>query len=182
MPTAKEIIEHFKLEPLPDEGGWFRQTYKSPYVHKHLECYEEDKPAGTAIYYLLEDKPNSFSAMHKLLTEEIWHFYLGDPVEMLLLNPNDGTHNQVLLGQGIFDEPPQHVQFEVPVGMWQGARVVPGGEHGFAFMGTTMAPGYTPKDFTLGKRAALVQQFPQATTMIEQLTRLPEEASDTANG
>ncbi len=146
----------------------FRQTYRSQDVleAEHLpERYQTDKPAGTAIYYLLTDEPGSFSTMHRLPTDEIYHFYLGDPVEMLLLFP-DGSGRQVILGRDVLNG--QHVQYVVPRGVWQGLRLTPGGS--YALMGTTMAPGYTEDDFELAEREVLLEEFPYHAAMIEDLT------------
>ena len=125
------------------------------------------KPRSTAILYLLSaDDPDSFSALHRLPTDEVYHFYLGDPVELLLLR-QDGESEIVTLGHDILNG--QHVQFAVPAGAWQGARVVPGGE--FALMGTTMAPGFTDTDYVPGDRDTLLERFPDRAELISLLTR-----------
>jgi predicted cupin superfamily sugar epimerase len=100
MLTPEKLIEHLGLERLPVEGGYFRQTYCAEEAiprHALPDRYPTDKPFSTAIYYLLTSDPDSFSALHKLPTEEVYHFYLGDPVELLLLYP-DGGSERVILG------------------------------------------------------------------------------------
>ena len=180
MVTAKQLIEHLKLEPLPVEGGYFRQTYRSDETLARSALparYPSERVFGTAIYYLLSDEPDCFSALHRLPTEEIYHFYLGDPVELLLLHP-DGPSERVVLGPEIFGG--QRVQFAVPRGVWQGSRLIPrlrqgsGGQAGgrWALLGTTMAPGYDPSDFEGGERDALVQRYPQEADLIRGLTRV----------
>jgi predicted cupin superfamily sugar epimerase len=167
--TPEQIIETLVLEPLPIEGGLFRQTYNSSENIKkeHLPGrYNADKPFGTAIYYLLTSDPNSFSALHKLPTDEIWHFYLGDPVELFELH-QDGSSQHLLLGQDIVNG--QLVQHVVPAGIWQGSRVRRGGE--FALLGTTMAPGYSPEDYVGGERNELIEKYPEEKDLIKQLTR-----------
>ena len=124
------------------------------------------KPRATAILYLLSDDPDSFSALHGLPTDEIYHFYLGDPVDLLLLKPG-GASEVVTLGQDILNG--QRVQFVVPAGVWQGARLAPGGE--FALLGTTMAPGFIDEDYIPGDRASLLGQYPDRTELIKLLTR-----------
>src|SRR5581483_11176343 len=99
--------------------------------------------AATAIYYLLT--PDTVSAMHRLATDEIFHFYLGDPVEMLQLRP-DGSHRVAILGPDL--DAGQRPQIVVPRGVWQGARLVPGGR--FALLGTTVAPGFDYADYETG--------------------------------
>lgn len=150
--TAKQIIELLNLKPLEFEGGYFRETYRSK------------KPSATAIYYLLT--PDTFSALHELPKDEIYHFYLGDPVEMLLLYP-DGKGEMVTLGTDLNkNQRPQQI---VRAGAWQGSRLKPGGK--FALMGTTMAPGFKRSDFELGNRARLVKQYPKYRDLIIKLTR-----------
>jgi predicted cupin superfamily sugar epimerase len=168
MPTAEELIEFLGLEPLEIEGGWYRQTYISAETISadHLpERYSVDKPFSTQIYFLLRSKHDSFSAMHRLPTDEVYHFYLGDPVEMLLL-ASGGTSEVIILGGDLFGG--QYVQHTVPAGVWQGSRLVSGGE--WALMGTTMAPGFTLEDFEAGSREGLVAAYPDRKEWIAQLT------------
>jgi hypothetical protein len=91
MMTADELKKLLGLQPHPREGGWFVETWRAeetiPKSALHSR-YSADHAAGTAIYYLLE--PHNFSELHRLASDEIFHFYLGDPVEMLQLWP-DGT-------------------------------------------------------------------------------------------
>lgn len=169
MLTAEEIVEHLDLEPLPSEGGLFRQTYVASEEIPAAALparYGRSKPLCTAIYYLLTDQPDSFSALHRLPTDEIYHFYLGDPVEMLLLHP-EGQSERVVLGQDLLAG--QHVQYVVPAGVWMGSRVTEGGR--FALMGTTMAPGYDEQDYEGGEAAELERQYRDRATLIRELTR-----------
>ena len=165
MTDANQLIRQLRLEPLPIEGGYFRQTWSSGDLVS-IPGYESPRPAGTAIYYLLTSGPDSFSAMHRLATGEMYHFYLGDPVEMLLL-AEDGPGRRIILGSDILGG--QHVQYIVPRSVWQGSRLLPGGS--FALLGTTMAPGFAARDFTLGRRQELLRQYPDHATLIRALTR-----------
>lgn len=167
--TAAEIIALLGLTPLPIEGGHFRETWRSPLTIDRSMLplrYAADKSVGTAIYYLLTHDPDSFSALHRLPTDEVYHFYLGDPVEMLLLSP-DHAVRRIILGPNIGAE--QHVQFVVPAGTWQGSRLIAGGE--FALLGTTMAPGFDPADYQPASREELCNEFPAAADLIRTLTR-----------
>ena len=167
--TAEALIRELALEVLPIEGGHFRQTYQAgETVAVPAPDLEQPllKPRSTAILYLLSAEPDSFSAMHRLPTDEIYHFYLGDPVELLLLRQH-GESEVVTLGHDILNG--QHVQFAVPAGVWQGSRLVPGGE--FALMGTTMAPGFADTDYVPGDRDTLLRQYPDRTGLIGALTR-----------
>lgn len=165
MMTAQEIIDLLQLELLPHEGGYFRQTYQAAerIAPAALPArYHQPMALSTAIYFMLT--PAVFSAMHRLPSDEVYHFYLGDPVEMLLLHP-DGRGETFTLGTDLLSGMrPQKV---VPPAVWQGLCLRPGGPHGFALIGTTMAPGFEWDGFELGDRAALLAGYPDFTEMIE---------------
>jgi len=168
-PTVAQLIEHLRLESLAFEGGYFCQTYaaeESMAADALPARYGGPRKLGSAIYYLLTSEPDSFSALHRLKTDEIYHFYLGDPVEMLLLHPG-GRSERVVLGSDVLGG--QHAQFVVPRGVWQGSRLISGGS--FALMGTTMAPGFDLADWTEGKRDELIRQYPENAELIRALTR-----------
>jgi predicted cupin superfamily sugar epimerase len=169
MLSADRIIELLDLRPLPREGGHFRQSYRAAESISSDALparYQRDKQLCTAIYYLLTSDPDSFSALHRLPTDEIYHFYLGDPVEMLLLYP-DGDSAVVRLGSDL--RAGEQVQFVVPAEIWQGSRLTPGGS--LALMGTSMAPGYDEGDYTGGERGALSERYPDQAELIRSLTR-----------
>ena len=169
MITLEQLIEYFGLVPLPVEGGDFTQTYKSAESINQAclpDRYPEDKPFGTAMIYLLTDDPDSFSAMHRLPTDEIWHFYMGDPFEMLQLFP-DGKSKRVIMGHDLLNG--QRIQYAAPRGVWQGSHLLPGGS--WALLGTTMAPGFTNEDYFGGDRDKLIAQYPDRAELIKQLTR-----------
>ena len=171
VPTAKQIRELLNLQPLPVEGGYFAETYRSKFrlARQSLPSgYSGERALSTAIYYLLT--PDMFSAIHRIRGDEVYHFYLGDPVEMLVLKP-DGTGETVLLGQNIVSG--MRLQQVVPGGAWQGCRLVPGGK--FALMGTTMSPGFDPADFDLGNRDKLSAQYPDYVALIAKLTHATSE-------
>jgi predicted cupin superfamily sugar epimerase len=154
------------LVPLPVEGGFFAETYRSSEKVPPAALpsrYSGDRVFGTAIYYLLT--PDTFSALHRLKSDEVYHFYLGSPVTLLLLHP-DGESEAITLGQDI--EVGQRVQAVVPWGSWQGSFLQPGGA--FALLGTTMAPGFDPTDFEIGDRQRLISDYPDRQPLIERLT------------
>jgi hypothetical protein len=159
--TADEIKRLLKLEPHPVEGGSFRQTWVSAC---NLELERGRRPAGTAIYYLLEAE--TFSEMHRLPSDEIFHFYFGDPVEMLHLYP-DGRSAVFTLGQDL--QAGQHVQILVPAGVWQGARLVEDGK--VALLGCTVTPGFDYADYESGSYAELGARWPAQARRIRSLTR-----------
>jgi hypothetical protein len=167
--TADQVIRHFGLIPLRGEGGMFRQSYvASEWIPRPAlpPRYGNDKPLSTAIYYLLTGDPDTFSALHRLPTDEVYHFYAGDPVDLLLLHPG-GQGEQVCLGADFLDG--AQVQLVVPRGTWQGSRLVPGGS--WALLGATMAPGYTDADYEGGNRAELLARYPAFSAEILSLTR-----------
>ena len=163
--TAAELIKLLSLEPLPGEGGYYRETYRSSEfmspgaLHQR---YISQKSMGTAIYYLLT--PDTHSALHRLPSDEIYHFYLGDPVLMLLLH-RDGRSQTITLGPDLAGG--QQVQAIVPEGTWQGSMLMEGGR--FALMGTTMAPGFDFSDFEAGEAESLIQSFPEQRDLILKL-------------
>ncbi len=168
--SLEEIIRILKLKPLPGEGGMYAETYRSSETipPEGLPArYSTSRSMGTAIYFLLTEESNSFSALHILKTDEIYHFYLGDPMEMLLLLPGGKSRN-VILGQNLLDG--EVVQFCVPAGAWQGSSLKAGGR--FALMGTTMAPGFDQSDYRLGVRAELLLGWPHEAEGIRRLTRI----------
>jgi predicted cupin superfamily sugar epimerase len=155
---------------LPVEGGLFRQTYRAADTITDMVTsgrYAADKPAGTCIFALFTDDPDSFSALHRLPTDEIWHFYLGDPLELLLLHA-DGRSERIVMGQDILNG--QRVQFVAPRDTWMGAHLLPGGA--YALFGSTMAPGFTSSDYEGAGRDALITQYPHEAELITRLTRL----------
>ena len=163
------MIKELGLAVLPVEGGHFRQIYKADETVSIGGPGRESpllKPRSSAIIYLLSAEPDSFSAIHTLPTDEIYHFYLGDPVELLLLK-QDGSSEVITLGHDILNG--QCVQFAVPAGVWQGSRLIRGGE--FAVLGTTMAPGFIDEDYTPGDRGSLIEQYPDNAELITLLTR-----------
>src|SRR5207248_10185372 len=143
-----DVIRLLGLRPHPVEGGFFRETYRSPDAlpAAALPRHRADRSAGTAIYYLL--KPGHVSEMHTLPGDEIYHFYLGSPVRMLQLWP-DGSGKEVFIGSDIAAG--QVPQLVVPSGVWQGSRLA--GEEGFALVGCTMAPGFEYSGYRNAGRA-----------------------------
>jgi hypothetical protein len=169
--TANDLIRIFNLKPLAVEGGLFARTYIADEIvaaESLPKRYDISHPLGTAIVVLFTDEADSFSALHKLPTDEVYHFYLGDPMALTQLFP-DGRAETVLLGQDVLRG--QRVQHVVPHGVWQGSRRI-GGPHGFTLFGTTLAPGYHHNDYIGGERDGLIAQFPQMAESIRALTRV----------
>jgi hypothetical protein len=163
MTKIDDLITKLNLLPHP-EGGYYAETFRAMELTNPQGRYPSDRATGTAIYYLLT--ADTFSGMHILTSDEIFHFYMGDTVEQLQLFA-DGSHRVVEIGTDIVaGHRPQQV---VPKNVWQGARLKPGGA--FALLGCTVAPGFDFADFTMGKRADLMATWPDARDMITALTR-----------
>ncbi len=165
--TADEVKRLLGLEPHPREGGWFVQTYAADEkvaAEVFGGRYAGPRRTATAIYYLLEE--GSFSEMHCLQSDEIFHFYAGDPVEMLQLLP-DGSGRTVVIGNDLAAG--QRPQVLVERGVWQGSRLVKGGR--WALLGCTVSPGFEYEDYEGRSREELCAKWPEWTEMIGELTR-----------
>ena len=180
MATAHEIIQRLDLKP-HREGGYFAEVWRSPdklAVNALPPRYSGSRSLSTSIYYLLT--ADTFSRMHRLRSDEVFHFYLGDPVEMLLLGHEQkgagvqggkgpGGHGRVVvLGPDI--EAGQLPQVVVPRGVWQGAGLKTRSKGAFALMGTTTAPGFEYDDYQEGERGMLVKEYPDFAAKICELT------------
>ncbi len=158
------------LEPLPEEGGFFAETHRSEVLIPAAalaHAYEGDRNASTTIYYLIT--PDDVSLMHRLPSTEVFHFYAGDPVQQLHLRP-DGTGAVVSIGTDLGAG--QRPQVIVPGGVWQGARLAPGGRtQGWALLGCTVTPGFDYADYEHGQRDELLASWPEWASEIRALTR-----------
>lgn len=166
--NAETLIRELDLKPLPWEGGYYRETWRSDVsVPKSAlgNAYSGSRSAGTSIYYMLT--PDTLSKMHRLPSPETFHFYLGDPVEMLLLHP-DGRDQVVVFGQDLGAG--QFLQFTILGNIWMGGRLAAGHQRGFALMGTTVAPGFDFDDLEMGATDVLLDEYPNAADMIRELT------------
>lgn len=164
--SAEELIEMFGLEPLPGEGGYFHRTYISDETipGDAIPRYGRDKHFGSCIYYLL--KADEYSEFHCLPTDEIYHFYHGDPVELLEIQEN-GELVTTILGSDL--RAGHKVQHVVRKGNWQALYVRPGGK--VALMGCTMAPAYDEQDYQKGNWEKLLRLFPKHHMLIMKYTR-----------
>ncbi|MFM1826574.1 MAG: hypothetical protein RLZZ37_1209 [Actinomycetota bacterium] len=163
--STREVIEHFNMKILPIEGTYFSKTYESSSTNLN------GAPDGTAILGLYSDEPRSASLFHKLTSDEIWHFYAGDPIRLILLYPNNET-KIVVLGSNFKEG--ELLQFVVPKGVWQAGEIVPGGQWGL--FGCTMAPGFSADSFEGGYCKDLIKMYPNVKDYLERLS-VPEESS-----
>ena len=156
--NADQIIRLLKLQPLEIEGGFFRRTYTSA-----EKWNSEDQHIGSAIYYLIT--PDSFSTLHKVTSDELFHFCYGDPVEMLLLHPNESGEIKSLSNQPGLNFNPQQL---VPKNTWQGCRLKKDGT--VALLGVSVFPEFKYADFVKGDPDYLVKIYPEFETIIRALT------------
>ncbi|HSY36277.1 MAG TPA: cupin domain-containing protein [Acidobacteriaceae bacterium] len=165
--TADEVKKILGLVKHPREGGWYVRTWESE-EFVAASCFEEGRYEGarrtsTAIYYLLE--PGTFSEMHVLKSDEIFHHYMGGAVEMLQLF-DDGRSEQIVIGKDLeAGERPQHV---VRAGVWQGSRLLR--SEGWALLGCTVSPGFEFVDYEDASAEELVAKWPGEAEMIRWLT------------
>jgi predicted cupin superfamily sugar epimerase len=169
--TAAAVAQLLQLSPHP-EGGYFRETFRATEQVQRTSGVAspgERRTAGTAIYFLLPG--GTFSAWHRVRSDEAWHHYAGVPVELHTIDLA-GIHRVILLGRDLAaGQRPQHV---VPADWLQAARPVaaPHGElPDYALCGCTVCPGFEFSDFELPARLALRAKFPALAAIIDELTR-----------
>lgn len=162
---AQDLIERLSLVPHP-EGGFFRETYRAAFqlgAQALLPQFTGMRHASTAIYYLLT--AGDRSRFHRIRSDEIWHFYQGDPLQVVEIT-EAGDISATLLGSDIAAG--QVLQHVVPAGRWFGACPAAGSR--FSLVGCTVSPGFDFADFEMAERAALLSTYPQLQDWITRLT------------
>ena len=157
LQKVKDIIKHYSLKELPVEGTLYKRTYCSK---REIGTGE---PCGSAIIALYCDEPRSVSLFHRLTSDEVWHFYGGDPLRLVLLYP-DGSSKDIIMGNDPLKG--QYVQFVIPAGVWQAGHMVEGGT--YSLYGCTLAPGFTPDMFEAGVSEDLFINYPDR---VDDITR-----------
>lgn len=162
--NAASLIDYFGMKPHP-EGGFYVQTYKSAGSFSQTALSEvwKNHVFSTGILFLLNS--GSYSHLHRLRQDEMWHFYLGGPLRLAMLHP-DGRSQEIILGTDVLHG--QQVQYVVPAGTWFGATHCSGSS--FALVGCTVAPGFEFTDFELAQREQLLAHYPAAYAMITEFT------------
>jgi predicted cupin superfamily sugar epimerase len=153
-----QLIEHFSMTPLPVEETFFVSTWRS------AAELPDGGPLGTAMIGLYTNDPPSRSLFHRLAFDEVWHFYGGDPIRLVLLYA-DGNDGEVVLGGNVLAG--QHVQWVIPAGTWQAGELVAGGRWGL--FGCTMAPGFSGTCFEGGRSSVLLGLYPARPDDIRRL-------------
>ncbi len=166
MHTASYWVEKLGLLRHP-EGGYFAETYRAPasIPAGALEgLFPGERRFSTAIYYLLEQ--GDFSAFHRIRSDELWHFYNGDPLDIFCFN-EQGELLQITLGND--PEKGEVLQAVVPAGCWFGSLPASGSR--FSLVGCTVAPGFDFEDFEMAVREELLAAYPRFHDVIRKLTR-----------
>ncbi len=166
MPIVHQLIEQYQLQPHP-EGGWYVQTYKSSESIPAAALpsrFAGDRYFSSAIYFLLEE--GNFSAFHRIQSDECWHFYSGDPLELLVFHPG-GELSVITLGSD--NSRGQRFQYVVPAGCWFASRPAAGSR--YSFVGCTVAPAFDFTDFELADGEQLAATYPAFATLVKQLCR-----------
>ena len=166
MKSARYWIDHLDLQKHP-EGGFFKEVYRSDEIlsAEHLPGrYKGDRCFSTAIYFLIT--ADDYSKFHKIKSDEIWHFYEGDPLNLYVLGNNHQRLDQFCLGKDL--EKGQQMQLTIPKNHWFGARLAV--DFGYALVGCTVAPGFDFADFEMADREKLTTAFPQHKKIINMLT------------
>lgn len=165
MKTAEYYIKKLNLTPHP-EGGYFREVYRSD-EKINPDALPKRYSAGhnfsTSIFYLLNWEEKSL--MHKLKSDEIWHFYEGSPLKLYMLDKEKNL-TQILLGRNI-DEG-EVFQYVIKKDQWFCAEVE--NKNSFSLVGCTVSPGFDFSDFKIGKRENLFKLFPKHKELIKRFT------------
>ena len=163
---TEALIERYNLLPHP-EGGWYQETYRSSTRIREAclpAAFGGDRVLATNIYFLLEE--GNFSAFHRIKSDECWHFYAGQTLEIFVLLP-DGTASVTRLGSDISND--EQFQFVVPANFWFASRPATGSR--YCFVGCTVSPGFDFQDFELATANELSDLFPQHEQLISGLCR-----------
>ncbi len=164
--TAEYLIKKFNLKKHP-EGGYYIEVYRSEeFIEKdHLpKRYDSKRSFSTSIYFLLKD--DDFSSFHRVMSDEIWHFYAGTSLSMYIIKDN-GELEILILGKD--NEKNESYFGLVKKGNWFAAKT--NQTDSYTLVGCTVAPGFDFADFQLAERQKLIEQFPKHKEIITQLTR-----------
>jgi predicted cupin superfamily sugar epimerase len=165
MKKSQHWISKLNLLPHP-EGGFYSEVYRSEEIIPKDSLnsrYNGARATSTSIYFLLNG--DDFSAFHKIKSDELWHFYDGSSVNIILLS-NDGVLHELKLGINENESP----QIVIPKGTWFAAHLIE--RESFSLIGCTVSPGFDFDDFELAKREELFKSFPEHKKIIEQFTRI----------
>ena len=164
MQPSEKWIKKLNLSPHP-EGGYYKEIYRSNEILNQglPERYTGPRTFGTSIYYLLLS--GQFSSIHRLKSDETWHFYYGSPLEIHIIH-SDSSYEMIKLGNDV--DKGENLQHTVHHGSWFGA--LPANKNSYSLVGATVSPGFDFEDFELGKREDLITLYPLHEEIIKKLT------------
>lgn len=155
----QNIIDKLEMLPHP-EGGFYKETYRSS---ESVDTEMGERSLSTGIYFLLPK--GHVSHFHRIKSDEMWHFYSGDPLTIVEID-EQGKLITTTLGPNLDKgEIPQYV---VKANRWFGS--FPSDKSEFCFVGCTVSFGFDFTDFELANKENLQKQFPELSIMIEKLT------------
>ncbi|RXK62123.1 cupin domain-containing protein [Lacibacter luteus] len=163
---VQQYVQQLQLHPHP-EGGFYKQTYASSEqvaANALPERFAASRRFSTAIYFLLSG--TDFSAFHRIKSDELWHFYEGEGLEIYVIHPN-GEGELLKLGNKLNEG--FSFQQLVKAGCWFASKTVD--ENSYALVGCTVSPGFDFDDFEMAKREELLNEYPQHKEWIERLCR-----------
>lgn len=169
MQDSQYWIEHLQLLPHP-EGGYYRELYRAREVIPQEglpERFGGPRSMATSIVYLL--RAGERSVFHRIRSDETWHFYAGDSLELFQLDELD-PHQLVQVSIGNQLHRREHLQWTVPAGVWFASRPATTNSSGYSLLGCTVSPGFDFADFQLAQRNDLLGLFPLHSELIRQLT------------
>ncbi len=178
VPSARHWIEQLKMTTHV-EGGSFVEVYRSAIVLDEstlsaaasvtssipstpAPVFNGPRNCSTHIYFLLEQ--GQFSAFHRIASDELWHFYEGDPLTVYELLV-DGTLVEHLLGRG----PGYRFFTMIHAGSWFASKPLLGA--GYSLVGCTVSPGFDFADFELADAGELIRAYPMHEALITSLCR-----------
>lgn len=165
--SVDELVDLLDLKPHP-EGGFYKETYRAE-QRIFPDGFSGERNTSTGIYFLL--RACDFSAFHKIQSDEMWHFYAGSPLEVIIM---DSTGCRSLyLGNDL--KKGQVFQGVVPAGSYFASRLIDFNENDqetYSLVGCTVSPGFDFADFEMPDRSTLTSLFPEHRAVIKELTRI----------
>lgn len=167
-PNSIYYIQKLNLIKHPKEGGYFRETYRSPKVfsmdfNEGYGSYGNVRSTCTIIYYLLDG--HQISPFHKIKNDEIWSFYKGSSVNIFMIT-DDGDFLEIRLGDNL--DKNEYLQYIIRGNTWFAAEL--NDKTSYSLMCCIVSPGFDYLDFELGKKNELLKKFPQHSILINKLS------------
>ncbi len=153
MDNAQSIVAALQLQSHP-EGGYYKEIYRSPEtipLSAVASPYAAERSVVTSIYFLLQNEDTS--PYHRLLSDELWFYHAGNPVDVYFLIEGKGL-SSVRLGPL-----PLPQQILIPKNTWFAAQPLDGTAD-FCLVSCVVAPGFQFDDFELAEQDYLLSAFP----------------------